>query len=129
MASVANPIGMLLGYDFLAGYFCRVCVRTAKAKLQRLKPHSFCGVYVVAKATTHKQSRVATQTLKPSLYRVFEVAAEEVAEKLKTLSFRGTLRAEESLFSCVSSAERFLTSFGMTIKDTFSAASKAATHN
>jgi hypothetical protein len=32
---------------------------------QRLKPHLFCGVYVVAKATTHKHSLVATQTLKP----------------------------------------------------------------
>jgi hypothetical protein len=41
----------------------RVCVRSAKAKLQRLKPHSFCGVYVVAEATTHKHSRVSTQTL------------------------------------------------------------------
>jgi hypothetical protein len=41
----------------------RVCVRTAKAKLQRLKPHSFCGVFVVAEATTHKHSRMATQTL------------------------------------------------------------------
>jgi hypothetical protein len=35
------------------------------SQLQRLKPHLFCGVYVVAKATTHKHSRVATQTLKP----------------------------------------------------------------
>jgi hypothetical protein len=42
-------------------------VRTAKARLQRLKPHLFCGVYVVAKATTHKHSRVGTQTLKPVL--------------------------------------------------------------
>jgi hypothetical protein len=41
----------------------RVCVRTAKAKLQRLKPHSFCGVFVVAEATTHIHSRMATQTL------------------------------------------------------------------
>jgi hypothetical protein len=40
---------------------------------QTLKPHSFCGVYGVAEvedpgpagATTHKHSRVATQTLKP----------------------------------------------------------------
>src|ERR1700688_3211275 len=29
-------------------------------------------------------------------------------------SFRGALRAEESLFSCVWTKERFLTSFGMT---------------
>ena len=44
------------------------------------------------------------------------------AGKLKTVSFRGTLRAEESLFSRISNPERFLTSFGMTSKGTFSAA-------
>jgi hypothetical protein len=54
----------------------RVCVRTAKAKLQRLKPHSFCGVNVVAEATTHKHSRFATQTLKPKYCQRFDVAAE-----------------------------------------------------
>jgi hypothetical protein len=42
-----------------------VCVKTTKAKHQRRKPHSFCGVYVVAEATTHKQSHVATRILKP----------------------------------------------------------------
>src|ERR1700730_17155746 len=42
----------------------RVCVRTTKARLQRLKPHSLRGVYVVAEATTHKHSRAATQTQK-----------------------------------------------------------------
>jgi hypothetical protein len=36
------------------------------------------------------------------------------AEKPKTLSFRGTLRAEESLFSRVQIEERFLASLGMT---------------
>jgi hypothetical protein len=40
-------------------------VRTAKAKRQRLKPHLFCSIYLVAKATTHKHSCVATQTLQP----------------------------------------------------------------
>ena len=39
---------------------------------------------------------------------------EQAAEKLKTLSFRGTLRAEESLFSWVLNKERFLASLGMT---------------
>jgi hypothetical protein len=37
-------------------------MRTAKEKPQRLKPHSFCGVYVVAEATTHKHFRDATET-------------------------------------------------------------------
>ena len=37
-------------------------MRTANARLQRLMPHLFCGAYVVAKATTHKHSRVDTQT-------------------------------------------------------------------
>jgi hypothetical protein len=32
---------------------------------QPLKPHLFRGIYVVAKATTHKHSRVGTQTLHP----------------------------------------------------------------
>ena len=53
-------------------------------------------------------------------------AALAAAEKLKFLSFRGALRAEESLFSCVETKERFLTSFGMTIQITFSAAYLAA---
>jgi hypothetical protein len=38
-----------------------------QTQFQRLKPHLFCSVYVVAKATTHKHSRVATQTLKPGV--------------------------------------------------------------
>jgi N-acetylated-alpha-linked acidic dipeptidase len=33
-------------------------------KLQRLKPLSFCGPYVAAEAATHKESRVATATVK-----------------------------------------------------------------
>jgi len=41
-------------------------------------------------------------------------AALQAAEKLNILSFRGTLRAEESLFSWVSIKERFLASLGMT---------------
>jgi hypothetical protein len=45
----------------------------------------------------------------------------EFAEKLKTPSFRGTLRAEESLFSWIQTKEGFLTPFGMTIKGTYSA--------
>src|ERR1700687_2927478 len=59
----------------------------------------------------------------------FDLVAQtlQAAEKLKTLSFRGTLRAEESLFSCVSNTERFLTSFGMTGKGTFSASCGDAT--
>src|SRR5271168_2540857 len=48
----------------------RGCVRTVNAELQRLKPLGFRTVYVVAKATTHKDSRVPTDTLKPpSLFR------------------------------------------------------------
>jgi len=39
------------------------------------------------------------QGLKPPVSWGIDVAAEEVAEKIKTLSLRGTLRAEESLFS------------------------------
>jgi hypothetical protein len=37
----------------------------AKAELQRLKPLGFCAVYVVAKATTHKDSRALTHAVKP----------------------------------------------------------------
>jgi hypothetical protein len=40
--------------------------------------------------------------------------AEQAAEKVTILSFRGALRAEESLFSWVSIKERFLASLGMT---------------
>jgi hypothetical protein len=40
--------------------------------------------------------------------------AEQAAEKVKLLSFRGTLRAEESLFYWASIKERFLASLGMT---------------
>ena len=47
------------------------------------------------------------------IFRAFLVA-KEVSEKLKFLSFRGALRAEESPFSCDKTRERFLTSFGMT---------------
>src|ERR1700704_1003219 len=36
------------------------------------------------------------------------------AGKFKTLAFRGTLRAEESLFPCVLNESRFLASLGMT---------------
>jgi hypothetical protein len=36
-------------------------VITAEAELQRLKPLRSCGVYVVAKATTHKDSRGSTR--------------------------------------------------------------------
>jgi len=43
----------------------RVCVRTAKPVLQRLKPHRFRCVYVVAEATTYKDSTFLTQTLQP----------------------------------------------------------------
>jgi len=41
----------------------RTCVRTAKLEHQRLKPHLFCRSYVVAKATTHKDSQVLRQPL------------------------------------------------------------------
>jgi hypothetical protein len=43
----------------------RVRVETAKAELQRLKPLGYRALYVVAlvKATTHKDSRVLTQSL------------------------------------------------------------------
>jgi len=40
--------------------------------------------------------------------------AEQFADKPKFLSFRGALRAEESLFSCAQAKERFLASLGMT---------------
>ncbi len=40
---------------------------------------------------------IVVQGLKPFVFRILNVAAEEVAEKLRFLSFRGTLRAEESL--------------------------------
>jgi hypothetical protein len=40
--------------------------------------------------------------------------ASQLAEKLEALSFRGALRAEESLFLWHSISERFLASVGMT---------------
>jgi hypothetical protein len=58
------------------------------------------------------KSGCATET---SCESNFFARREQAAEKLKLLSFRGALRAEESLFSCVSSKERFLASLGMTI--------------
>jgi hypothetical protein len=42
------------------------------------------------------------------------VADEQVAEKFKFLSFRGALRAEESLFSWAQTEERFFASLRMT---------------
>ena len=42
-----------------------VCVNAAEEELQRLKPLGFQAVYVVAKAATHKDSRVLTRTVKP----------------------------------------------------------------
>ena len=39
----------------------KVCVSAAKAELQRLKPLGFGTVYVVAKATTHKDSQAVPQ--------------------------------------------------------------------
>jgi hypothetical protein len=66
--------------------------------------------------------------------RLLTCPPEQAAEKLKTLSFLGALRAEESLFSCALNKEGFLASLGMTnmgafsvgmtIKDAFSAACK-----
>jgi len=44
----------------------------------------------------------------------FSSAGFAAYEKNQFLSFRDALRAEESLFSCVQTEERFLTSFGMT---------------
>jgi hypothetical protein len=50
------------------------------------------------------ENEVATQAhqpveVRPSTRKTRQ--AEQLAEKLKFLSFRGALRAEESLFSCV----------------------------
>jgi hypothetical protein len=53
----------------------------------------------------------------------------QFAEKPKALPFRGTLRAEESLFSWVSSTERFLTSFGMTPKPLLPQTVRIELHN
>jgi hypothetical protein len=47
---------------------------------------------------------------------------------LRMLSFRGTLRAEESLFCLARDAERFLASLGMTPLITFSADSTTMFH-
>ena len=63
-----------------------------------------------------------------ALLPILEAHTSEVAEQLNKVVIpftvnRGTLRAEESLFSWVSSTEGFLTSFGMTTKGTFSATS------
>jgi hypothetical protein len=64
-------------------------------------------------------------------------AAKQFAEKVETPSFRsrrtfsvnrGTLHAEESLFSWASNKEGFLASLGMTIRGTFSAACEAVTY-
>jgi hypothetical protein len=59
-------------------------VRTAKLELQRLKrlkPDLFCRVYVVAKATTHNDSAVLTQTLKPQAKGGTYVVAEATTHK------------------------------------------------
>jgi hypothetical protein len=72
----------------------RVFARTERAKLQRLKPHSFSGVFVVAEATTHKHSRVATkysrvttQTLRSVWFsaaaEIKSRQAEQAAEKVE----------------------------------------------
>ena len=41
----------------------RLCVRAAQSEFQRLEPVGFQAVYVVAKATTHKDSQVLAHTL------------------------------------------------------------------
>jgi len=73
-------------------------------------------------------ARFTHQGQKPDIYPCFGVAAEEVAEELKTPSFRGMFFAEESLFSWVSIEEGFLALLGMTENATFFAACEAATH-
>ncbi len=40
-----------------------------------------CGICVVAKATTHKDSAVLTQTLKHLIFTSINIAAEQAAEK------------------------------------------------
>jgi hypothetical protein len=50
----------------------------------------------------------------PAVHSAKNGQASALAEKLNFLSFRGALRAEESLFSWVSIKERFLASLGMT---------------
>ena len=49
-------------------------MRTKKSELQRLKPLGFLAVYVVAQATTHKDSRVLTLTLVPRPTRFLELS-------------------------------------------------------
>jgi hypothetical protein len=50
----------------------RFSVAIAKAELQRLKPHGLCAADVVAKATTHKDSRVLARALKSRTTKLFE---------------------------------------------------------
>ena len=67
----------------------RVCVGIAKLELQRLKPHSFCRSYVVAKATTHKEFPVLTQTLEPVFHRVLQTREKPKPDRLKPVLLVG----------------------------------------
>src|SRR5258708_7859101 len=58
--------------DFVAPAFRRT-LHDSKLAPQRLKPHSFCRIYVVAKATTHNDSAALTQTLKPMPQKKFRI--------------------------------------------------------
>ena len=42
-------------------FFYKAMAMTAKEELQRLKPLCFCSLYVVAEATTHKDSQESTR--------------------------------------------------------------------
>ena len=72
----------LISFDILTiGSISPVLRGTSKfsrAELQRLKPLGFGAVYVVAKATTHKDSRVLTQSLQPPGSSERRIAAESM---------------------------------------------------
>src|SRR5580704_1545537 len=70
-ASVMHRLG--IGSPFNGAAALEIFVRTEKSELQRLKPLAFCAVYVVAKATTHKDSQVLIQTLQPRLTKILEL--------------------------------------------------------
>src|SRR5271168_4086468 len=85
----------------------KVCVRAAKAELQRLKPLGVGAVYVVAKATTHKDSRVLTQSLQPPGSSERRFGAESV--RLYQLNARAAVRSRQG---AVAREQRSIERFG-----------------
>jgi hypothetical protein len=61
-----------------------------------------------------REPRPDTVGARTRVWRVLVAQDSQLAEKLKILSFRGALRAEESLLTWALIYERFLASLGLT---------------